>query len=306
MEVVTCHFNPQGYKKPVENYWRFRVDIEKVATLHTIELSFNGEFDIPDATHICGTRQNVMWQKERLLNLLVASLPQSVKSVAWIDADLLFLSHTWFKQAEAALQVAPVIQLFEHVHFLNPIGNIVRTNPSFVKRLAMNADGLCSPGGAWAARREVFPLYDQAILGGGDKMQVEAWRRGWSKLMEHLNSEWIDSWIDFCQRGTTLVEGRMAHIRGDILHLWHGSRENRQYDSRWSILTGSDYDPKVDIALDDNGLWKWNSDKADMHELVARYFEERQEDGTIKTVTETRGAAAGESSDRKEATRASA
>jgi hypothetical protein len=39
------------------------------------------------------------------------------------------------------------------------------------------------------------------------------------------------------------------------------------------------FDPGTDIALDDNGVWRWNSERAAMHDYVRGYFADRREDG---------------------------
>ena len=36
---------------------------------------------------------------------------------------------------------------------------------------------------------------------------------------------------------------------------------------------------RPDIALDDVGVWRWNSDKPAMHAYVRDYFAARKEDG---------------------------
>jgi hypothetical protein len=39
------------------------------------------------------------------------------------------------------------------------------------------------------------------------------------------------------------------------------------------------FDPAIDIAVDAEGCWRWNSPKTDMHDYVTRYFASRNEDG---------------------------
>jgi hypothetical protein len=40
-----------------------------------------------------------------------------------------------------------------------------------------------------------------------------------------------------------------------------------------------EFDPFTDISLADNGCWRWNSNKAELHSFVKTYFESRHEDG---------------------------
>jgi hypothetical protein len=39
------------------------------------------------------------------------------------------------------------------------------------------------------------------------------------------------------------------------------------------------FDPFEDIAIDCQGVWRWNSDKREMHDYVRDYFASRMEDG---------------------------
>lgn len=278
IHAVTCFFNPCGYTRIRDNYARFR-DALRGCRLHTIELSFTGEFTIPDAMHVSGGPKNVMWQKERLLNLLVERLPDDVTHVAWIDADLLFCNPDWAQLAFERLQEFPVVQLFQSVHYLNPHGRIVRSRPSLAVALAERRTMLSAPGGAWAARRDVFPLLDTHILGGGDKLLAEAWRGNWAATSKQMNVAWAKAFIEDGFRQHQLVQGRIGLIPGDVLHCWHGEYSKRKYTQRWRYLTDHRFDPRNDIAIDGAGLWRWSSDKPEMHRLVAGYFEERQDDG---------------------------
>jgi hypothetical protein len=60
--------------------------------LFIAELSFNnGDFAVPSNDHVYRFRgHDVMWHKERLLNLVINQLPAQYTKVAWIDADAIF------------------------------------------------------------------------------------------------------------------------------------------------------------------------------------------------------------------------
>ena len=53
----------------------------------------------------------------------------------------------------------------------------------------------------------------------------------------------------------------------------------RRYRERYTAFERFAFDPFEDIALDDAGLWRWASDKPEMHRFVADYFAARREDG---------------------------
>jgi hypothetical protein len=75
------------------------------------------------------------------------------------------------------------------------------------------------------------------------------------------------------------VRGRIGYIDGDVFHLWHGAQKHRRVLERHGDLRDLDFDPYTDIALDESGCWRWNSDKRDLHAFVKAYFESRRDDG---------------------------
>jgi hypothetical protein len=58
---------------------------------------------------------DIMWQKARLLNLAIATLPGARTKIAWLDGDLLFVDPSWFERRAAALEDVPVPQPVETV-----------------------------------------------------------------------------------------------------------------------------------------------------------------------------------------------
>jgi hypothetical protein len=96
--AVTSYFNPVGYRRRRENYRTFRERL--AAPLATVELSFNGRFELEpqDAEILIQIRgRDVMWQKERLLNVAVKALPACCTQVAILDCDVVFLRPDWME-----------------------------------------------------------------------------------------------------------------------------------------------------------------------------------------------------------------
>ena len=94
----------------------------------------------------------------------------------------------------------------------------------------------------------------------------------------------IDHYLEWAKPYFYSIRGRVGHIEGRLLHLWHGDLQDRAYGERGRLLQAFDFDPFLDIAIDDNGCWRWSSDKRAFHESVRRYFELRKEDGLEGTV----------------------
>src|SRR5262245_59404245 len=102
--AITTYFNPAGSKRRMQNYQLFRRRL--AVPLVTVELSFDGTFQLcPDDADILVQLQggDVMWQKERLLNIALKWLPDRCEKVAWLDCDVVFESDDWVKEAERAL-----------------------------------------------------------------------------------------------------------------------------------------------------------------------------------------------------------
>ena len=96
---------------------------------------------------------------------------------------------------------------------------------------------------------------------------------------EQMNAAQRDHYLAWANRFYSAVQGQIACVEGSVLHLWHGERAARGYNERYSRLLPFDFDPSRDLALSENGLWKWNTDKPAMHQLVSEYFQSRNEDG---------------------------
>ena len=91
--AITSYFNPMRYGRRLANYRLFREHLP--LPLITVELSFGGqeEFDLREgeADVLIQLRgQDVLWQKERLLNVGLGALPSECTKVVWFDCDVVF------------------------------------------------------------------------------------------------------------------------------------------------------------------------------------------------------------------------
>ncbi len=250
--------------------FRSRID----CPLITVELSFDGDF-ISEGIRIPGDlKRNAMWQKERLLNIGLRSLPDDVNAVAFIDADLMFQNPGWLAEAAERLEEFPVVQLYDTIEDTGPTGEIIRLKYGSVGKVG---DGPLCPGGALAMRRELLAdgLYDANIVGGGDTRMMMAWTGDWT--CRKWSSARRQHWMRWAVPQFQAVRGRLGYVRGTLRHLYHGEREHRQYGSRENVLQG--FNPFVDIRLDSNGLWEWSAEKQAMRQAMLEYFRLRQDDG---------------------------
>ena len=116
--AITTYFNLTDSSRRRNNYHCFRRQLS--APLLTVEWNPGGNFQLAEGDadillQIGGG--DLMWQKERLLNLAVSALPDHVKYVAWIDCDVLFENPSWADEAAESLSGNRVIQLFNEIGF---------------------------------------------------------------------------------------------------------------------------------------------------------------------------------------------
>lgn len=290
LAVLTCYFNPCGYESLRGNFLSFANGMRKQnVLLYTIELAFGDDpFFLSPGERVIQVRgTDVLWQKERMLNRLLEAVPAEFDKIAWVDADLIFTNPNWVPDASRLLREFPVVQLFEQAIQLTrdgAVGDMRNGVAVAVARKLKDAQhlGISHPGFAWAARRDLLTkhgLYDENVFGGGDSLMVYA-MFGWlnndslkrhSPPIQETFAAWGRSfWED--------VRGRVGIVPGRVLHMWHGSRANRKYVERVDWLRQFNFDPRVDITLDNNGLWRWTGTKPGMHEKLRQYFLSRRED----------------------------
>lgn len=293
--AVTCLFNPAGYRIRNENYRRFRQELS--LPLLTVELSFDGRFTLTenDAEILIQIEGgDVMWQKERLLNIGIAALPPSARKVLWIDADVILPGEQWISQVSTMLEVFSTLQPFATVNHLNAPFHAPKTQSSmaavqeagdFASVIHQSASRGTSPcsGYVWAANAELLRkhgLYDGCIVGGGDTAWLCAATGSFDAVMDlhSMNQAQRRRYLNWAIPVHQDTEGRVAHMEAQIGHLWHGSWKARKGRSRHQILLGANFNPYLDIGANEREPWSWTSDKPDLHQAVSDYFQSRAED----------------------------
>ena len=314
--AVTSYYNPAGYQRRKANYRLFR---ERLALpLLTVEWSPTGQFELRpgDADLLIQlSGGDVMWQKERLLNIGVARLPPQCTHVAWLDCDLIFEREDLGEATRAALDAAPFVQLFDRVAHLvrTPLdalarlGNGIREAVSFEREGAASAHEAAARAGrpppvsgtfqdhdhlgpkptvgfAWAARRELLerhPLFDEWIVGGGDSAYFHA-AAGMPEYVVRnhgLASPHRDQYLPRARELANAAGGRIGHVPGRVYTLWHGKLEDRRYRSRFSILARHGFNPRSFLRRSVCGAWEWAGAPDGLRDEIRAYFEQRNEDG---------------------------
>jgi hypothetical protein len=297
--AITAFFNPAGSPRRLANYRLFRSALR--VPLVAVELAYGPDFELTtgDADVLVQRRgRDVLWQKERLLNLALAVLPPSCAAVAWLDADVVFAEADWAAATLAALDRFALLQPFSVVHDAEgpvapgdgwgpptrrSLGRVLvdgAIEPTQVATARLAGEFRCTAGLAWAARRETLDrhgLYDAAIVGGGDRAIVCAALGEWAGLREQhaLGPRQWAHYLAWAGPFHAAIRGQVGCVAGALLNLHHGARSARNYAGRHAGLARFGLDPAVDLARDEGGCWRWNTDRPDLHGYVREYLQGR-------------------------------
>ena len=291
LAVLAAFFNPCGYRSSVGNFRWFHQKLQRQGVkLIFAEIAFgDGPFELEDLGPVLQVRtENVMWQRERLVNHLIGMLPGSYTKIAWVDTDIVFSNEHWYAETSEALDSVPVVQPYRSAVWLDQQGGIMFEKLGVVAAADLQPHLLgdpigTHPGFAWAARRELLEKHgvpDFCIVGGNDIVfanaiygiqRPEEWDPYSTPLRKKIN--------DWSKRFNNDINGSATHVDGFAYHLWHGNRKYRQYLERHRALRQYDFDPEVHIEVDGDGTWRWTTEDQGMKDTVMNFFRNRREDG---------------------------
>jgi hypothetical protein len=306
--AITAYFNPMHWRRRRENYRAFRHSLR--LPLVAVELGYDGQFDLApgDADVLFQfSAGDVMWQKERLLNLALAAVPPHADKIVAIDSDVIFARDDVWPEVNRALDDAPLLHPFSQVYYLPPDHAldfllIEQTLPACLGFGALRDEGhstlaLCNPdwrnpndlppvsyGLAWAFRRELFAergFYDPWIIGGGTRVHCFAAGGHAHDAADAMQftPPMRDHFCGWAEGFHAAVRDEWGCLPGAIAHLWHGTTGGRKFRQRYADFARFEFDPNRDVARDDHGVWRWSSDKPAMHDYLRHYFAGRAEDG---------------------------
>lgn len=310
--AITSYFNPCRYRKRLENYRLFREQLS--VPLITAELGFDGQYDLgPDDAEIYVRqgRGDVLFQKERLLNLAARHLPADCTAVAWLDCDILFAAPSWGDRVLEQLESCELLQPFSRLYALEQSSPVdfgfahsrLRQHPSVPTYLAtdvayqisgsVDTSFWIAPPGvrtrfrhgvAWVARRELFDrvgLYDGCILGSGDLAFCCA-LYGFPQAavdLYHMTPEFEEHYLAWSARWQQEFPVRVSSIEMEVLQLWHGHYQRRRYRERHAEFARFEFQPHRDLRDVSGECWEWRDRDSPMAAWIRRYFHSRQEDG---------------------------
>ncbi len=300
--VVSCFFNPAGYRRPVANLGAF-LDwcyAERVP-VYMAELSFHDARPVlpeewPHVRHFRAGDEGIMFQKEALLNAVVAGLPAHVRYVFFMDADVVL------EEGRVALELAAQ-DLVDRVALSQPWHRAVwcdaagRPGPAklgtagaWETKLAAGAEvvdpAVYHPGFVYGMARstweEMGGLYGCPITGTGD---VALWQAALAPLLpapvmgrSHFSAPSPVGWrARVAQAVHGPAECRAGAVSGTVRHFYHGRMARRRYNQRHHLL--EHFRPERDLVTREDGLPVWSKAvNGSLREAVKRYFFSRGED----------------------------
>lgn len=276
INFICCYFNFANCNTIKNNYIKFRKYFPYPIT--TVELALETQdFFIQDSIKIRACANNILWQKERCLNIAIDTLPDSAKYIAWVDTDIIFHNPQFLKDTLSALEQFPVVQMFEKCTE-TPTVNPVHNNISIGKKIVQNIDikypaiGFC-----WAFHKDILidnKLYDWDPVGNSDVLQLLVWLGLWNhRSIIDLNYPYRKEFLLWAWNSYANVQGNIGYVPGIIEHLYHGHINNRKYLSRNRLLIQNNFIPSKDLKIDQNLLYM--TDNLSLRDDIFQYFIDR-------------------------------
>lgn len=310
LAILTCYFNPNHSPYRLANYQQFREEVQKEGDLYAIELAFgDDEFElIADGESLKQIRTpDIMFQKERLLNILLDELPEKYTSVCWMDCDLVFVNTNWSERIEENLEIYKITQPYAWC-VGSPTSQIRRVHDSHIVFEEATGSGNFRRsfssvhshddwidfhrghvGYVWAARRDFLDkhrFYDAIITGAGDLFMSLACMGQFTFLdieenLNKLSQETINHYLDW---GIPVYEDVRKHVGFTddlVIHLWHGEISERNYLEKSRCLQESDFNPNKDLVLGDDLCWHWKRENPKLHNAIRSIFKSQSQCQTV-------------------------
>ena len=289
--VILPYFNFCGFRRRRELFLDFVHRYQFQKGIRIVVAETKGDAPLPKMKvwkHLRFDVCSPVWLKENLINLATKSLPSDWKYMAWVDADIVFMNADWVMDTVETLQDTDFVQMWQTAVNMGQCGEAMKIDKSFGYMHLKGGRpynptdkyGFWHPGYAWAVRRSAFEhvggLIDWAILGSADRhMALALIGKVLFSAPGNIHPNYKALLLQFEEACKGLSLG---YIQGTILHLWHGSLENRKYRERWEILTKNSFDPVTDIKLLKTGVVALTRSGNRMIDKLIEYFMGRKED----------------------------
>lgn len=281
--VLIPYYNPCGYQRRLDN---LKACIKSLSRFPNVDIRIgeaSSSLFVTDAVDRF-VANDVLWHKERILNLMIEKYAKDYKYIAWIDADIVFLENNAINKVIEQLESKEVVHMFETLLYTPKDFDInvpqsvdcQYINSDLIRRAVAPNERVAIVGGAWAAKSDWIlknKLYDKAIIGGGDTLFYKAILKEQNDI-EFLTKEAKDDYLSWAN---SIDAPSVAFTQNKAIHLWHGDDDGRMYQIRHHILQRNNFNPSIDLKLNSDGLYVIVNNK--IRDEVEIYFTNRKEDG---------------------------
>lgn len=300
LHVVTAIANPIRWQSRIRLFHAFAAHmLDSGVDLTVVECAYGERpFELagtPHVRHVPVRAKTLLWNKENLINIGLARLPEDWRYAAWIDADIAFRKSGWAAETVHALQQYDVVQPWSDCYDLGPNDEHLEAHRSFCRLVHEDRPIVPSgqagytfahPGYAWAATRRALNLLggliETAVLGAGDHhMALALIGRVRESVPGGISAAYLRPLLNWQARAEQHIAGNIGYVPGTIEHGWHGAEAKRAYVDRWSILTRNAFDPDTDVMRNTWGVMELAGNKPRLRHEIDRYFRSRAEDANV-------------------------
>jgi len=301
--VVSSYFNFCGSLARLKNFNIFRDNIKRYGLkLLCVEFNPLSNFEIQSndvdmLLQLSGG--DIMWQKERLINIGINLLPSDTDIVIVCDADVIFTDDKFIEKLKNGLDKYSVVQCFSIVHHLSPDKNATnfdyfnvdfKDEKIFFNRIpscimTYNLYGNFSSGSAgyiWAFRYKTIKnvkLFEHNIIGSGDRVSASAFI-GLGVVPWVTAGEDPKIYSDYLElaKNNGINRDTVGYIDMQIYDLFHGAHSNRKYNDRHNILKNMKFNIQKHITKKPGEAFKFSENMGEAHKNeIKNYFYSRNE-----------------------------
>jgi len=272
--VVMAFFRPVEFQKPLENAKRVLADMRAAGIpVFVCELLYPGQESVLPSPSLVLRAKAPMFHCENLWNVMASHVPPQYTKFIFMDTDLRFSRPDWLDRCSRLLENCDVLQPMAVCDW----GDMVR--PSTAAQFCERGDwdlGKAHPGFAMGIRRDYWEkiggIYCGGTLGCNDVINWASFTKAW-KAARHSGKAMTPE----AESRRSLPQARIGYLRGcRVKHMPHGSRRNRQYQSRYQ-----EYAMSGGVTPNADGVLEW--DREEDAATARRYFASRAEDGGAGT-----------------------
>lgn len=294
--VVSCFFNPAGYRRPVANLGAF-LDwcyAERIP-VWMAELAYHDARPVLPQNHPRVRQyrmgdEGIMFQKEELLNAVAWNLPRSIHHVLFLDADVILAGGR--AQVEDAInllnQGAKLVQPFNVARWDDAAGRpgAPKAGTGWAWKNGKERGSVVDPvpyhpGFGIGMGRDTFQaiggLYGCPITGSGDAALLQsALAPSLPPAIKGASHYTAPAPADWRARVRSVIGEAVGYVEGELTHLYHGSMRNRGYDARHRLL--AQFRPSAHLRTPPHGLPAWTAQARHLQDAMRAYFDGRRED----------------------------